>query len=196
MRTKVIFSPTLHLSTSTRTVTGWGDNDTDTVHGDYCPLGLRHVRTETATAALTPTVMEQAIRGSKYDFKWNETAGADVWPLDPTQWKDSDGDGFGDNQSENATAPDRFRFGRLRRTTRTTTAMPTIGLAFASMDDDNDGIINLNDLCVDSNTSLPLVKTGVMRSKNSTTPSPNLPTKKASNLMHALPSGVIQPVVT
>ena len=28
--------------------------------------------------------------------------------MDPTQWKDTDGDGYGDNQSENATNPDRF----------------------------------------------------------------------------------------
>ena len=31
-----------------------------------------------------------------------------MWPFDPTQWADSDGDGFGDNGSINATNPDAF----------------------------------------------------------------------------------------
>ena len=34
--------------------------------------------------------------------------GADMWPLDPTQWTDSDGDGYGDNNSLGATDPDMF----------------------------------------------------------------------------------------
>ena len=41
-------------------------------------------------------------------FEWNISQGADVWPFDPTQWKDTDGDGYGDNASENATNPDFF----------------------------------------------------------------------------------------
>ena len=39
---------------------------------------------------------------------WNESFGADLWPNDPTQWADSDGDGFGDNSSQDATNPDFF----------------------------------------------------------------------------------------
>ena len=34
---------------------------------------------------------------------WNASMGADIWPDDPTQWADSDGDGYGDNSSQNAT---------------------------------------------------------------------------------------------
>ncbi|MBJ24034.1 MAG: hypothetical protein CMB64_05125 [Euryarchaeota archaeon] len=43
---------------------------------------------------------------SDSDLDWNETNGADVFPLDPTQWSDSDGDGYGDNLDGNY--PDRF----------------------------------------------------------------------------------------
>jgi len=35
---------------------------------------------------------------------WNVANGADVWPLDPTQWVDSDGDTYGDNPA--GTTPD------------------------------------------------------------------------------------------
>ena len=41
--------------------------------------------------------------------EWNVSHGADVWINDSTQWADSDGDGFGDNSSDNATNPDKFR---------------------------------------------------------------------------------------
>ena len=54
--------------------------------------------------------------------EWNISHGADMWINDPTQWKDSDGDGFGDNASDNATKPDKF---------------PTI--EGAANDSDNDG---------------------------------------------------------
>ena len=41
-------------------------------------------------------------------YIWTEEDGADWWPQDPTQWADSDGDGFGDNSSEGATLPDKY----------------------------------------------------------------------------------------
>ena len=89
---------------------GYGDNDTDTVHGDYCPWDFgtsfrdRNGCLDTDGDGASDTSDEGTI------FEWNISNGADVWPLDPTQWKDTDGDGFGDNQSENATNPDRFPF--------------------------------------------------------------------------------------
>jgi hypothetical protein len=57
--------------------------------------------------------------------EWNVSHGADVWINDSTQWADSDGDGFGDNSSDNATNPDKF---------------PTIEAA--ANDSDNDGFPN------------------------------------------------------
>ena len=88
---------------------GYGDNDTDTLHGDYCPWDFgtsfrdRNGCLDTDGDGASDPSDEGTI------FEWNATVhGADVWPLDGTQWKDTDGDGYGDNQSENATNPDRF----------------------------------------------------------------------------------------
>ena len=88
---------------------GYGDNDTDTVHGDYCPwdFGTSYRDRNGCLDSDADGASDPSDEGSI--FEWNATVhGADVWPFDPTQWKDSDGDGFGDNQSENATNPDRF----------------------------------------------------------------------------------------
>ncbi|MGB0236520.1 MAG: hypothetical protein ACPF93_05450, partial [Poseidonia sp.] len=88
---------------------GYGDNDTDTIYGDYCPWDFgtsyrdRNGCLDTDGDGSSDPSDEGTI------FEWNATVhGADVWPLDPTQWKDTDGDGYGDNQSANATNPDRF----------------------------------------------------------------------------------------
>jgi hypothetical protein len=89
---------------------GYGDDDTDTVFGDYCPWDYGESYRDRngcldsdGDGASDPSGEEGTI------FEWNATVhGADVWPFDPTQWKDTDGDGYGDNQSENATNPDRF----------------------------------------------------------------------------------------
>ena len=139
---------------------GWGDNDTDTVHGDYCPwdFGTSYRDRNGCLDSDGDGASDPSDQGTI--FEWNETAGADVWPLDPTQWKDSDGDGFGDNQSENATAPDRFPLRKVAANDTDNDGYADNWTAFASMDDDNDGIINLNDLCVDSNTSLPVGENG------------------------------------
>ena len=90
---------------------GYGDNDTDTVYGDFCPweFGLswrdRNGCLDTdGDGASDPS-------GNGTAFEWNaEENGADMWPLDATQWKDTDGDGYGDNQSDGATNPDHFPF--------------------------------------------------------------------------------------
>ena len=87
---------------------GYGDNESDQEFGDKCwwvqgfswrdRLGC--VDTD-GDGASDPS-----------DFgtfrEWNESHGADWWPEDATQWADSDGDGFGDNSSDDATNPDKF----------------------------------------------------------------------------------------
>ncbi len=90
---------------------GYGDNDTDLVYGDYCPWDAgtsfrdRNGCLDTDGDGSSDPSDEGTI------FEWNaDQHGADRWPLDPTQWADTDGDGFGDNQSANATTPDRFPY--------------------------------------------------------------------------------------
>ena len=88
---------------------GYGDNDTDVVHGDYCPwdFGTSYRDRNGCLDSDGDGASDPSDEGTI--FEWNASVhGADVWPQDPTQWKDSDGDGYGDNQSENATNPDRF----------------------------------------------------------------------------------------
>ena len=87
---------------------GYGDNDTDTVHGDYCPwdFGTSFRDRNGCLDSDGDGASDPSDEGTF--FEWNISLGADVWPMDPTQWKDTDGDGYGDNQSENATNPDRF----------------------------------------------------------------------------------------
>ena len=70
---------------------GFGDN-LDGFNGDYCPN--------------TPGQSSEDRRGcvdtdgdgySNIDEFWTRYSGGDVYPEDPTQWSDSDGDGYGDN---------------------------------------------------------------------------------------------------
>lgn len=88
---------------------GYGDNDTDIVHGDYCPWDYGTSYRDRNGCLDSDGDGASDPSGEDTIFEWNATVhGADVWPFDGTQWKDSDGDGYGDNQSENATNPDRF----------------------------------------------------------------------------------------
>ena len=87
---------------------GYGDNDTDIINGDYCPYVYGESYRDRNGCLDTDGDGASDPSDEGTFFEWNVSQGADVWPLDPTQWKDSDGDGFGDNQSENATNPDRF----------------------------------------------------------------------------------------
>ena len=41
-------------------------------------------------------------------ISWDTDKGADLWVDDPTQWADTDGDGYGDNGTIGATNPDFF----------------------------------------------------------------------------------------
>ena len=70
---------------------GFGDN-LDGFNGDYCPN--------------VPGDSNQDRKGcidtdgdgySNIDEFWTRYSGGDVYPQDPTQWADSDGDGYGDN---------------------------------------------------------------------------------------------------
>ena len=87
---------------------GYGDNDTDIVNGDYCPYVYGESYRDRNGCLDTDGDGASDPSDEGTFFEWNVSQGADVWPLDPTQWKDTDGDGYGDNQSENATKPDRF----------------------------------------------------------------------------------------
>lgn len=90
---------------------GYGDNDTDTVYGDYCPWNYGESYRDRNGCLDSDGDGSSDPSGEGTFLEWNATVhGADAWPLDPTQWQDTDGDGFGDNQSENATLPDRFPF--------------------------------------------------------------------------------------
>ena len=82
---------------------GYGDNSSDEITGDACKYdyGLSYLdrlgcHDSDGDGASDPTTI------------WNESKGADIWPDDPTQWADSDGDGYGDNSSQSATNPDHF----------------------------------------------------------------------------------------
>ena len=88
---------------------GYGDNDTDTLFGDYCPwdYGESYRDRNGCLDSDGDGASDPSDEGTF--FEWNAIEhGADVWPFDGTQWKDTDGDGYGDNRSLNATNPDRF----------------------------------------------------------------------------------------
>jgi len=103
---------------------GWGDNTADLVTGDQCVYDYgtswrdrRGCPDQDGDGASDPRPPED------FPYNWSVEEGADMWPQDPTQWADSDGDGYGDNGSAGATNPDRFP--------------SLIGAAF---DDDDDGV--------------------------------------------------------
>lgn len=133
---------------------GYGDNDTDAVHGDFCPWDYGDSWRDRNGCLDTDGDGASDPSGEGTFFEWNVSQGADVWPLDATQWSDTDGDGFGDNQSENATLPDRFPQRIVAANDTDGDGFPNNWTAFASLDDDGDGVINLDDRCVDSDASL------------------------------------------
>ena len=139
---------------------GYGDNDTDLVYGDYCPFnfGTSYRDRNGCLDSDGDGASDPSDEGTI--FEWNGTSGADLWPQDSTQWKDSDGDGYGDNQSENATNPDRFPLRKAAANDTDNDGYADNWTAFVSMDDDSDGVMNLIDICVDSNTSLEIGANG------------------------------------
>lgn len=82
---------------------GYGDNSSDFIGGDACKFDY-------GTSYLDRLGCQDSDGDGASDPTnfWNQSMGADIWPNDPTQWADSDGDGFGDNGSKNATNPDYF----------------------------------------------------------------------------------------
>ena len=82
---------------------GFGDNTSDLIGGDRC-------RFEFGTSFYDRNGCLDSDFDGYSDPRpdWTIIDGADLWPLDPTQWADSDGDGYGDNSSLNATNPDAF----------------------------------------------------------------------------------------
>ena len=57
---------------------------------------------------LNPTQQHDTDGDGWGDNRSENATQADVFPSNPTQWRDSDGDGYGDNQSEGATMIDWF----------------------------------------------------------------------------------------
>ena len=87
---------------------GYGDNTTHFETGDQCvwEAGASWRDRNGCLDTDGDGASDTSDVGTKKE--WNTTHGADVWITDPTQWADSDGDGYGDNSSDNATNPDKF----------------------------------------------------------------------------------------
>lgn len=82
---------------------GYGDNSSDFITGDACKF--EYGASYRDRLGCVDTDGDGSSDPTNY---WNSSLGADLWPTDPTQWSDSDGDGFGDNSSKNASNPDYF----------------------------------------------------------------------------------------
>jgi len=92
---------------------GFGDNELDAEFGDLCPYihGLSHLDRNGCVDTDGDGASDPSNASQPPYYEWTaEEHGADLWPLDGTQWMDSDGDGYGDNGSLNATNPDQFPF--------------------------------------------------------------------------------------
>ena len=87
---------------------GYGDNESDLEFGDKCwwVQGFSWVDRLGCVDTDGDGVSDPSEIGTSRE--WNVDDGADLWPEDGTQWADSDGDGYGDNSSDNATLPDKY----------------------------------------------------------------------------------------
>jgi len=86
---------------------GWGDNSSDPVDGDACKWDWG-ASWRDRKGCLDTDLDGSSDPSTTGGFEWNVSHGADAWPLDSSQWADSDGDGYGDNSSQSATNPDQF----------------------------------------------------------------------------------------
>jgi len=89
---------------------GYGDNESHFESGDQCPAEAgsswrdrNGCKDSDGDGASDPS-------GQGTFFEWGVEEGADRWKNDPTQWNDTDGDGYGDNTSDLANNPDKFPF--------------------------------------------------------------------------------------
>ena len=86
---------------------GWGDNSSDLVEGDNCKFDWG-ASWRDRNGCLDSDLDGSSDPGNYAGIPWTVEDGADVWPFDGTQWADTDGDGYGDNSSQEATNPDSF----------------------------------------------------------------------------------------
>ena len=136
---------------------GYGDNDSDKLTGDYCPwdYGTSHRDRNGCLDSDGDGASDPSNVGG---INWGVLQGADKWPNDPTQWADSDGDGYGDNGSIDATNPDSFPNNYAAAEDNDSDGHPDRWTdlwneANRTGDDDGDGVINTEDYCGDSNIS-------------------------------------------
>ncbi|MCS5536009.1 MAG: hypothetical protein NZ802_09170, partial [Candidatus Poseidoniales archaeon] len=87
---------------------GYGDNSSHLPSGDQCLSLYGTSRYDRLGCVDSDGDGWSDPTGEGTNQEWNASRGADMWPDDPTQWNDTDGDGFGDNSSDNATNPDKF----------------------------------------------------------------------------------------
>ena len=142
---------------------GWGDNDTDTITGDACPWDWGASWRDRNGCLDTDNDGSSDPSNIGEFLEWNSTMGADIWPTDPTQWADSDGDGYGDNATTGATNPDSFPYNYAAAEDNDSDGYPdrwTDLWANATQDDDGDGVINSEDYCGDSNLSAEINSDG------------------------------------
>ena len=88
---------------------GFGDNESDTLTGDFCPwdYGTSYRDRNGCPDSDGDGASDANNIGG---INWGLDQGADKWPDDPTQWADTDGDGYGDNGTIGATNPDFFPY--------------------------------------------------------------------------------------
>ena len=86
---------------------GWGDNSSDLVQGDNCKFDWG-ASWRDRNGCLDSDFDGSSDPGNYAGMQWTVEDGADVWPFDSTQWTDTDGDGYGDNSSQDATNPDSY----------------------------------------------------------------------------------------
>jgi len=87
---------------------GFGDNRTHFESGDQCPFEAGKSWRD-RNGCLDSDGDGSSDPSDIGTFaEWGFADGADRWKNDPTQWNDTDGDGFGDNSSDLATNPDKF----------------------------------------------------------------------------------------
>ena len=131
---------------------GYGDNESDIEFGDKCPW----IQGYSWRDRLGCVDSDGDGSSDPSDFgtfrEWNITHGADMWPQDPTQWADTDGDGYGDNSSEGATLPDKFPLNIWAANDTDGDSYPNNWTSYAYMDDDGDNVLNKDDWCENTTT--------------------------------------------